>query len=324
MMGRRETGAGAFGYAVVWPVPGSGSIPVRAVPLAAFIPSRVPGRGRGAWGGCASEDGQAGPIREAPCPPGAGGRAVEDADRSAVPDPHEVLLPTDGAAASGDVRTDTGVAQLEELQPERLVEDAVNEPGVQPPPADDFNVVSPGDRGSVKRTDVSLTHPDEYVETDSTLPDIHGPHESPQDWADQVNPGNGVNNCGECTHAVQENWEGHPSIAAEMADPDAPGEPNDRMSEWAGTSPEPALMENIEAKLAELGPGSSAIIGCDWTDGGGRWFNAINEDGVITAVDGQSGDVETWSASIDGLGFDQSDMNYSEATYFDANGKVVR
>ena len=30
-------------------------IPVRAVPLAAFIPSRAPGRGRGAWGGFASE-----------------------------------------------------------------------------------------------------------------------------------------------------------------------------------------------------------------------------------------------------------------------------
>ena len=30
-------------------------LPVRAVPLAAVIPSRVPGRGRGAWGGSASE-----------------------------------------------------------------------------------------------------------------------------------------------------------------------------------------------------------------------------------------------------------------------------
>jgi hypothetical protein len=43
------------GYAVVLmsvPFPGH---PVRAVPLAAVIPSRVPGRGRGAWGGSASE-----------------------------------------------------------------------------------------------------------------------------------------------------------------------------------------------------------------------------------------------------------------------------
>ena len=33
--------------------------PVRAVPLAAFIPSRVPGRGRGAWGGFTSRSGGA-------------------------------------------------------------------------------------------------------------------------------------------------------------------------------------------------------------------------------------------------------------------------
>jgi hypothetical protein len=46
--------------------------PVRAVPLAAFIPSRVPGRGRGAWGGSASKNGQAGPITWASCRRGEG------------------------------------------------------------------------------------------------------------------------------------------------------------------------------------------------------------------------------------------------------------
>ncbi len=49
-------------------------VPVRAVPLAAFIPSRVPGRGRGAWGGFAS-GGQAGSITGPPAPPGCGGGA---------------------------------------------------------------------------------------------------------------------------------------------------------------------------------------------------------------------------------------------------------
>jgi Papain fold toxin 1, glutamine deamidase len=36
-------------------------------------------------------------------------------------------------------------------------------------------------------------------------------------------------------------------------------------------------MTQIGRRLAELGPGSSAIVGCDWADGGGHWFNAIND-----------------------------------------------
>jgi len=73
--GEREPGSSAVAVCGgLSPVPGSGVFPVRAVPLAAFILSRVPGRGRAAWGGSASEGGQAGPIGEAPYPPGAGGR----------------------------------------------------------------------------------------------------------------------------------------------------------------------------------------------------------------------------------------------------------
>jgi hypothetical protein len=66
-MGAVWVGAGIRLFRVV---PCSGFIRCGAVPLAAFIPSRVPGRGRGAWGGSASESGQAGPIRLAPCRPG--------------------------------------------------------------------------------------------------------------------------------------------------------------------------------------------------------------------------------------------------------------
>ena len=52
--GKREPGVcGVFGCS--GPSHGPGH-PVRAVPLAAVIPSRVPGRGRGAWGGSASEE----------------------------------------------------------------------------------------------------------------------------------------------------------------------------------------------------------------------------------------------------------------------------
>src|SRR5260221_11822847 len=55
MMWLRETGAGGragFSCSRVRPI--FRVYPARAVPLAAFIPSRDPGRGRGAWGGSAS------------------------------------------------------------------------------------------------------------------------------------------------------------------------------------------------------------------------------------------------------------------------------
>src|ERR1039457_7578864 len=73
--GNGRRGAVLGGFSCFQVRPRSGGPPVRAVPLAAFIPSRVPGRGRGAWGGSASEEaGQGGGIRGKPAPPGGGGR----------------------------------------------------------------------------------------------------------------------------------------------------------------------------------------------------------------------------------------------------------
>src|ERR1039458_10538885 len=69
--GNGSRGAVLGGFSCFQVRPRSGGPPVRAVPLAAFIPSRVPGRGRGAWGGSASEEaGQGGAIRGTPPPPG--------------------------------------------------------------------------------------------------------------------------------------------------------------------------------------------------------------------------------------------------------------
>jgi hypothetical protein len=72
--GNRSRGAcGVFGCSGPSHIPGH---PVRAVPLAAVIPSRVPGRGRGAWGGPASEEAvRRGQSKTAPAPPGDGGGA---------------------------------------------------------------------------------------------------------------------------------------------------------------------------------------------------------------------------------------------------------
>jgi hypothetical protein len=83
-------------------------------------------------------------------------------------------------------------------------------------------------------------------------------------------------------------------------------------------------MADIKERLDKLGPGSSAIVGCDWKTGGGHWFNAINEAGTVQAVDGQKGRVEAWPPTLKGLRYDESRMRYSEAIFFTPDGKAVR
>jgi hypothetical protein len=60
------------------------------------------------------------------------------------------------------------------------------------------------------------------------------------------------------------------------------------MSDWAGRSPEPASMADIGRRLRDLGPGSSAVVGFDRADTPGHWFNAVNHEGTVLAVDGQA------------------------------------
>jgi hypothetical protein len=83
-------------------------------------------------------------------------------------------------------------------------------------------------------------------------------------------------------------------------------------------------MSAIAQRLRELGPGSSAVVGFDRQDTPGHWFNAVNHEGTVLAVDGQAARFEEWPPSKDGLGFDESDMSYSDAIYFTADGKVAR
>lgn len=43
----------------------------------------------------------------------------------------------------------------------------------------------------------------------------------------------------------------------------------------------------------------------------------------MKAIDGQRARVEAWPPSNAGFGFDESIMRYSDAIFFDADGKVV-
>jgi hypothetical protein len=177
--------------------------------------------------------------------------------------------------------------------------------------------------------DIHGRYPSDYkLAPDAPPPRIDGPHESPEEWADAINPDKNVParrvNCGDCSRCVDSTWHGFPAVAAAVDYPRYLGENPARMTEWAGIKPVPASMADIKERLDKLGHGSSAIVGCDWKTGRGHWFNAINDGGTAKAVDGQSGKVEAWPPTSAGLGFDESRMRYSDAIYFTPDGKVVR
>ncbi len=183
------------------------------------------------------------------------------------------------------------------------------------------------DTPAVGRPDVAALYPADYVPSSDPPAAVEAPHESPEAWAADVNQDRDAagrdNNCGECARAVDDTWNGDPAAAAAMSDPDSSGEPVARMTDWAGQAPTPASMSDIQQRLDDLGPGSSAVVGCDWNDGGGHWFNAVNDEGSVTAVDGQTGLVEDWPPSKGGLGYDEGRMRNSDAIFFTADGKVV-
>jgi hypothetical protein len=196
------------------------------------------------------------------------------------------------------------------------------------PGADEkLDAATEAEQPRTERPDIAARYPADYIPSSDSPPRVEGPHDQPEGWIDGINPGRDApgrdNNCGECSRAVITTWDGKPAVAAAMSDPNVGGEPIGRMTEWAGQSPAMASMSEIQQRLADLGPGSSAVVGCDWNHGGGHWFNAVNDGGIVKAADGQSGAVETWPPSAHGLGFDETDMLYSDAIFFTADGKVA-
>jgi Papain fold toxin 1, glutamine deamidase len=235
-----------------------------------------------------------------------------------------------GAGVADEPREpgETGPADAGTGEPARTAGGGTAEqPTTEPERAGDTD----GDLSDQARADVPQQYPGDYITSSEAPPNVDQAHESPESWAGDINPEKQAdgrdNNCGECARAVQNTWNGEPAVAAAMADKDAAGEHRQRMSDWAGAQPQPASMSQVEQHVRDLGPGSSAIVGAYWNGGGGHWFNAVNDQGTVKAVDGQSGKAETWPPSASGqssLGFDQSSARSLMAIYFDANGRVVK
>jgi hypothetical protein len=200
---------------------------------------------------------------------------------------------------------------------------AMHAKGESTPPGDDKSADSP----EATRPDFAERYPNRYTRTDDPLPRIDRPGEHPSRWIADIYPARErrvrPNNCGECARAVDNTWHGDPTAASELANLKLGGERPAVMREWAGQAPEPASMSEVERRLRELGPGSSAVVGFDRDNAPGHWFNAVNHEGTVLAVDGQGGRFEEWPPSNDGLGFDESGMSYSDALFFTVDGKVV-
>jgi hypothetical protein len=184
----------------------------------------------------------------------------------------------------------------------------------------------PADRpGSIHDTPhMPDRYPDEYVPWDGP----RRPVERPQalgEWLGKINPdGRGRwNNCGECARAVAKTWFGDTTIAAALANHEDGGESAERMAEWAGAVPVRASMADIRDRLATLGAGSLAIVGVA-LPGIGHWLNAVNNEGKVLAVDGQSGKSGTWPPTSLDARYDDSTLLYSIAVFFTPEGKVVR
>lgn len=216
---------------------------------------------------------------------------------------------------SGEVATGPQVEQSRKPVPPPLDRQADAGENIEPTPSSEK---------------VWKAYPGEYAPpVNAAQPEIFGLFQHPSTFINDVNPGGpGApgrgDNCGECARAVERNWRGEPQVAAAMTVKQIPGEPLSRMEEWIGSSAKNITYAEIANLLTEAGAGSSAIIGQYWKKNDeAHWCNAVNDAGRILVVDGQSGILEDWPPSTDGVGWDENLVANSIAIIRGTNGKVI-
>jgi hypothetical protein len=109
-----------------------------------------------------------------------------------------------------------------------------------------------------------------------------------------------------------------------LTDPDAAGESVDVMETWSDGDLVPTTFGGVRDRLEVLGPGSSALVLVFWDSGGGHWFNAFNESGVVVAADGQQGRSEPWPPTKTGLRFQEAECRTIAAVLIGADGEHLK
>lgn len=164
-----------------------------------------------------------------------------------------------------------------------------------------------GDGHERPTSELRAQFPGEYVEPGAASASVER-FTDPREFVGRINPhrDGGENayqvNCADCARSVEATWRGRAEVAGGLADPDAEGEDPSRTEQWYGRTFRSATPDEVGRILATAGPGASALVEVQYTvdeygiaKGYGHAFNAVNLEGHILLVDGQVGQVETWS-----------------------------
>lgn len=180
----------------------------------------------------------------------------------------------------------------------------------------------------VERSGALLQFPPGRVETDYAAFRPEARQIEPAPTSNDPVPGTATpgrnNNDAECARACESTWRGVEVQSGAMRDPDALGEPIEAMDHWSPGERVRTSFADIDQTLRDLGPGASALVAVHWKDGSGHWFNALNEDGTITAVNGQRGVSVPWPPSGATFRVDEEDCASVEAIFVDRRGQHLK
>jgi hypothetical protein len=225
-------------------------------------------------------------------------------------------LAAGGAAGLRAGRTAGRARRVEVLLPPRAVRadartwaPAGDGPGAGGPGVDGLGVDGPDGGGAhdagrpevfqFADLDVQRRGEPEWAPAGDVVSHRQQPFESPEGWAADVN-GDGPSvagrnvNCIDCTRAVESNWRGHDAVAAPLKPGIGLGTSSELLEDWTGGLLRPTTIGAVQRRLADLGPGSSALVVSRWGSGRAHAYNAINDAGVVKWVDGQPGQVGPW------------------------------
>jgi len=188
-------------------------------------------------------------------------------------------------------------------------------------------------------TEFHQNYPHEYVEPPAHEPVAIEPAGHPQELVEGVNPRYGEGpewqtNCVDCSRAVERRWRGQQEEASGRSE--KVGEDPAQLEEWAGQELAPTSEDDIVARLQEAGPGSSAIVVASWEaddlpdgmepvdqDRPCHAFNAVNHDGTVYYVDGQTGEYSPWPPTTNDPYFAGRTFETVEAVGWDEEGEPL-
>lgn len=104
-------------------------------------------------------------------------------------------------------------------------------------------------------------------------------------------------NCALTAQAVASALDGRPRIAAGATRGTGPED----MQQWSGVEQRQCSVNVIESTLRSMPSGSHAVVGVDFPNGTGHWFNAWWDGDTVWMLDGQDGTCHPWPPSYENV-----------------------